>query len=274
MREINGTKYKLGLLDTCILSEILENLNSERDSFFKKFISTTPIVIPCITAWSIFELRPKPKLYKKFIELFSVIPFCLLKTPDHLLRDEYKFYPNYTKIDPVLFTFSIAKPTTESLTTFLKKIFSNPEVKEAEKKWKYKWKRDALNSILSLKSNFNSKNKNLNSEDADKFINEALPQYITFQNPNWIKTKLKINEDVIFEAFPSAKAALYNVFYRFYVAHREPEIQDIFDILINNVVPYVDYVITENFQADILRKVKRADKQFSHIEIDTIRDLR
>lgn len=206
--------------------------------------------------------------------MFSVIPFCLLKTPDHLLSDEYKFYPNYTKIDPVLFTFSIANPIAESLAAFLKKIFSNPEVKEAEKKWKYRWKRDTLDSILSLKSNFSSKNKNLNSADAIKFINEALPQYITMQNPNWVIAKLKSNEDVIFEAFPSAKAALYTVFYRFYIAHREPEIQDIFDILINNAVPYLDYVITENFQADILNKVKNADKQFSHIEIDTIRELR
>lgn len=274
MKDFNGTSYRLGLLDTCILGKILSRPDDERQGFFNLFFDPKPFIVPCVTIWSVLELRQKQELYNTFIEFFSLIPFCMLKTPDLLLEDEYKYYPFFNKIDPVLFTFSLFKPKTESLNVFLHKVFSNREVIQAEKNWKFKWKKEKLNSILSLKSNFTSKNENLNSSDAKRFLNEALPQYITVQKPSWIKEKLEKKEEIIFDAFPSAKAALYTVFYRFYVANRQPEVQDIFDILINNIVPYMDYVVTEKFQADILKKIKKADKQFAHLEIKTIRHLR
>ena len=271
---MNGTNYRLGLLDTCILGKILSNPDYERQGLFKLFFDPSPIIIPCVTIWSILELRQKSILYKKFIEFFSVIPFCMLKTPELILQDEFKYYPFINKIDPILFTFSMLRPKSESLTSFLQRVFSNKEVRRAEKKWKNKWKQENLKSMLSLKSNFISTNKNLNSSDAKRFVDEALPQYVTKQNPQWVKEKLYKNEEIIFDAFPSVKAALYTVFYRFYVANRSPELQDVFDILINNIVPYLDYVITENFQSDILMKIKRADQQFAHLEIKTVRDIR
>ena len=274
MIEINNNSYKLGLLDTCIISEILNNPLDEMQSFFKKITETDSMILPCITMWSVLELRSRVELYQKFKEFFSVIPFCMLKTPDAILNDEFNNYPYWNKINPILFSFSMLRPKEESLEYFLKKIFSQPEVISAEKNWKYKWKKDALRSILSLKKNFVSINKNLNADDAKKFINEALPQYVISHNLTWAKNKINRKEEIIFDAFPSAKAGLYTVFYRFYVANRVPEIQDIFDILINNVVPYVDYVITENLQADILRKIKKSDTQFSHLEINTIKNLR
>lgn len=274
MVEVDGTKYKLGLLDTCIISKILENSNSEQNVFIDKFIGEKPATIPCITIWSILELRQRKEIYLKFIDLFSIIPFCIMKTPDHILKDEYENYPYINKVDPILFTFSFVRSEEESLKNVLSKFFTRHEIKQAEKDWKFKLKQESLNSMLRLRSNFISSNKHLNANDAKKFMDDALPQYITYQNPSWVEKRLKRNESIIFDAFPSAKSALYTVFYRFYVANRKPVIQDVFDILINNTVPYIDYVITENFQADILRKIKKADEQFSHIEIDTIRVLR
>lgn len=274
MIKINNNNYKLGLLDTCIISEILNNTLDEMQSFFSKITKSDSMILPCVTMWSVLELRSRVEHYQKFIEFFSVIPFCMLKTPDAILNDEFQHYPYWNKVDPILFSFSMLRPKEESLEYFLNKIFSQPEVISAEKNWKNKWKRDTLKSILSLKKNFVPINKNLNAEDAKKFIDEALPQYVISHNPIWAKQRIDQKEEIIFDAFPSAKAGLYTVFYRFYVANREPEIQDIFDILINNVVPYLDYVVTENFQADILRKIKKADVQFSHLEIETIKDLR
>ena len=159
------------------------------------------------------------------------------------------------------------------MNKLLTKLFLLPEIKQAEKDWKYKLKQESLNSILSLKSNFISFNKHYNASDAKKFFNDAFLQYIASQNPDWVASKMKKKEAIISDAFPSVKAALYTVFYRFYVADREPETQDIFDIMIYNAVPYLDTVISENFQADILKKLKNIDNQFSHLEILTIKDL-
>lgn len=274
MIKINNNNYKLGLLDTCIISDILNNSLNEMHSFFNKITKSDSMILPCVTMWSVLELRSRIEQYQKFVKFFSIIPFCMLKTPDAILNDEFQYYPYWNKVDPILFSFSILRPKEESLEYFLKRIFSQNEVKSGEKNWKYKWKWNALNSILSLKENFIPINKNLNAEDAKKFVEEALPQYVISHNLNWAKQKIDRKEEIIFDAFPSAKAGLYTVFYRFYVANRKPEIQDIFDILINNIVPYIDYVVTENFQADILRKIKKADIQFSHLEINTIKDLR
>ncbi len=274
MIEMNGSKYNLGLLDTCILSDILENKNSEMKTFFDRFINNQPTIIPCVTIWSILELRQKEKVYEKFIEFFSIVPFFILKTPELLLDDEFSFYPYYNKINPILFTFSVLKPESDSLKVFLNRIFTNPVVIKAEKEWKYKRKREILDLILSFKKNFISKNDNYNSSDAKRFIEQALPQYIIKQNPQWTKKRLDNNEEIIFEAFPSVIIVLYNVFYRFYVAKREPQIQDIFDIYINNVVPYVDYVITVKFQADILQKFRKANNHFERITVETIKNLR
>lgn len=273
MIKIREEEYKLYLLDTCIISKILENNNSERNKFLGIMLNKYPQFYPCVTIWSIFELRSKLKLYNKFIDLFSLIPIFILKTPDHILQDEYDNYPFYKQVDPVLFAFSFVKPKEESLKNVLTKLFSLPEIIKAEKDWKYKLKQESLNSILSLKNNFLSSNKYFNTSDAIKFFNEAFLQYITSQNPEWVKSKMEKDESIDCEAFPSVKAALFTVFFRFYVADREPKTQDIFDIMIYNAVPYLDIIISENFQADILRKLKKIDKQFSHLEIMTIKDL-
>lgn len=43
--------------------------------------------------------------------------------------------------------------------------------------------------------------------------------------------------------------------------------------MINNSIPYLDFVFTEKFQADIIQKIKSIEKQFSHIEVRTIKEL-
>ncbi|MDP2301652.1 MAG: hypothetical protein Q8N03_04410 [Ignavibacteria bacterium] len=269
----NGKEYKLCLLDTCIISRIVASNNSERQKFFEIILNRNSPSHPCVAIWTIFELRSKQILYEKFVEFFSIIPLFILKTPDHILLDEYENYPFYKNIDPILFAFSFLKPEKDSLKNVLTKLFCLPEIIQAEKDWKCKLKQDSLNSILSLKSNFVSSNKHFNTSDAEKFYNDAFLQYITSQNPQWVISRMKKGESIDCDAFPSVKSALYTVFYRFYVADRQPETQDIFDILIYNSVPYVDIVISENFQADILGKLKKNDKQFSHIEIFTVKDL-
>lgn len=161
MIEINDTKYRLGLLDTCVLSRILRNENNERENYFNLISKEDPFIVPSISAWSIFELRARKELYEKFIDFFSILPFCLLKTSDHLLKEEYENYPYFNKIDPILFKFSPLKAENESLKELLKLIFNKKEIKEAEKLWKYKWKKEALDSMLKLKKILHQKIKTL-----------------------------------------------------------------------------------------------------------------
>ncbi len=124
-----------------------------------------------------------------------------------------------------------------------------------------------MESILGLKPNFKPKGKYYSATDAVRFLQEGAIQYIIAENPIWAKRMIENSHIINIDAFPSVKCAFYTVFYRFYAEKREPELQDIFDILITNVTPYMDMIVTEKFQAEIFKKVKRRDKMFENLEI-------
>jgi hypothetical protein len=273
MREINGTKYSFGLLDTGIISETLKNRNDERNALVK--LITDKDIIPCISIWSILELRSKPDLYSEFLNLFSIIPFCLTKSPYEFFQEELNNYPNPSSIDPFAFTFSMVNKDPEAdLTKFMNKLFNNPEVMKAEESWKNKWKKESLNSMLSLKANFQPKGNRYNADDASRFIDDGVMQFVALEATKWFKSFLNLNQKFNPHAFPSIKMSFYTVFYRFYAEDRNPEIPDVFDILISSSAPYLDLVITEKFQAEIFKKVRNRDQFLDHIKIENISILR
>ena len=46
------------------------------------------------------------------------------------------------------------------------------------------------------------------------------------------------------------------------------------DVLISSIAPYVDAVITENFQADVYKKAKKLIPQIKELEIYRLKDIR
>jgi len=46
------------------------------------------------------------------------------------------------------------------------------------------------------------------------------------------------------------------------------------DVEISGAIPYVDAVITEGFQSDVLNKAKRFIHQIRELEIYTLKDIR
>ena len=268
----NGTSYFLNLIDTNALSEIIKNRKNERTNYFEKVCTGNNI--PCITIWSILELRKSNYLYPKFIELFSVFPFCILKPYTNIIKEEINNYPNPALIDPILFTFNPFSSKETQLKRVLENLFSTPEIKQSELNWDKKWKQEVLKSILSLKHNFKPKGLNFNANDANNFIQQGVPQYLMAQYPEWAKITFRNNNIINIDAFPSIKMLFYTVFYRFYAENRNPETQDVYDLMINFIAPYVDSAIVENFQAEIFRKVKKRDKFLQAFGIFTVQDLR
>jgi len=273
MRKVNGHSYKLVLLDTNVVSEILKNPKTTGKDFLQ--FSLTDSIVPCISIWTILEIRRKQALYEVFLEFFSVFPFFLTRTPLHVLEDEMKEYPNYHQVEPIQFSFSLLrKDKNAQLQNFMRNLFDNDDVKNSEQLWNSEWRNQALQSILALKPNFKPKGKYYTATDATRFIQEGVTQYVIAHNPAWAKKIIDQSKWIDVNAFPSVKMAFYTVFYRFYAENREPELQDIFDLLITNVAPYMDIVITENFQAEIFKKTKRRDPFLKNLEIQTLKSLR
>lgn len=273
MININGTDYNFCLIDTCVISELLKNPKRERENFINIFLGSH--YIPCISLWSILEIRQKNDLFTKFLDFFSLFPFSLTKSSIDIFNNEIEVYPNYKEINPILTSFSFFNKDKDlHLKPFFEKLERKSSLREYEQKWNSFWKKDALDSIINLKKNFSPSGNRYKSIDGLRFVSDALPQYVYIHAPKWSKKMIAKGEEPNPNCFPSIKMALYTVFFRFYAESREPQIQDVFDISINNIVPYLDLVVTEKFQAEIFRKIQRIDNFISHIDIHTINYLR
>ena len=272
-RELNGTVKSLALLDTGIVSEAINDRMGERNALVQ--LMTGEDVIPCISIWSIMELRGREDLYADFLELFSNIPLHLVWSPRDLLDEELKAYPDPSKVDPIGFAFSpVGDDPDAELPAFMERLFNKPDVKKVEESWRGDWKEQSLASMLSLRANFEPSGERFKADDAKIFIDEGVPQYIAGQAPQWTRELIETGQPLDPHAFPSVKMVFYTAFHRFYSERRQPELQDVFDILIAGAAPYMDIVFTERFQAEIFKKAKNRDPFLGHLRIETLKALR
>jgi hypothetical protein len=182
MININGTDYKFCLIDTCVISELLKNPKKERENFINIFLSNQ--YIPCISIWSILEIRQKKDLFTKFLDFFSLFPFSLTKSSIDIFKNEIEVYPNYKEINPILTSFSFLNEDKDlHLKPFFKKLEENSSLRKHEQQWNSSWKKEALNSIISLKKNFSPSGKRYKSVDGLRFVSNALPQYVYIHAP-------------------------------------------------------------------------------------------
>jgi hypothetical protein len=271
MIEVDGNQYRLGLVDTNVLSEVLKNPRREGRAFLEWCVGSH--TFPAVSVWSVLELRKRPQIYDSFLETFSAYPFVLLRTPLHLFLEELRAYSDRSKVHPVQFVFSpLNVDPAANLRTFITTLFSREEVQQSEAAWKHAWRKESLDALLGLKSNFKPAGHRYDAEDAARFVRLGVPQYVVALAAALAGRTMQGEIDP--DAFPSAKMGFYTTFYRFYAERRQPQLQDTFDILITGATPYMSTVHTENFQAEILRKVQRRDPFIQHVGIFTLKDLR
>jgi len=74
--------------------------------------------------------------------------------------------------------------------------------------------------------------------------------------------------------YPAIKTILYSEYYRIFEPNWKPRPQEITDTYIIAAAPYVDIVITERYQAEILRKIRNRVAGLAKLDIATLRDIR
>jgi hypothetical protein len=93
--------------------------------------------------------------------------------------------------------------------------------------------------------------------------------------PGFAENIVDRGDAVEIDALPSLKASLYTVLHKFYSDRtRKPTRSDAFDIIIAAATPYVEAIITENHQAEALRKTMNRDDFISGLKVFTLRDFR
>jgi len=269
----SGTTYKLCLLDTNAISEIVKNPKVERDVFVKKFLNDRGYA-PCITIYNVIEIRRKSEVYEKFLNSFSDIPFFLLKPYQLLLNDEVISIQDGTSIIPISKSFSrFGQNSSNNLRCFFNNLFSSKEIIEVERQWT-KNNEGSLKFWLSHKYNFSPTKKDANSFDAERYIKESGIQTLIRLNPNWVRNELERNRIPNINQFPSVKVMLYSIYYRLYDPSWEKVSGEVTDVEIMAVSPYMDAIITERFQANIFTKIKNKVKGLETLTVFKLRDLR
>jgi hypothetical protein len=270
MITLNGNNYKLVLVDTNILSEVIKNRFEEFRKLFEWTATQKSII--CFSLFTILEIRKTPAIYSKFLELFSAIPCIILKSHEQLLQDEVSAYPNSAEVDPILVGFPgvLAKA---KLNEILDKTFGETQVVANEKLWN-SGQKEIVSGISGLVKNFPPENGKYTKKKIREFIQLAGFQQIALRQREFAKSILDLGGTVNVDAFPSVKMTAFVVFYKFYVDARRPLISDAFDIIIFSATPYVDVVISENHFVEMLKKIKIQDKFVEHVEAFNIKNLR
>jgi len=88
MIKINNKDYKLLLLDTCLLSNLLKNNDGTAQNFFNHFFVQNNNYIICYEPNVLIEIKRRDDLFKTFKDLFKNVPAILLKTSYQIIKDQ------------------------------------------------------------------------------------------------------------------------------------------------------------------------------------------
>lgn len=268
----SGNKYRLCLLDTNALSEIIKHPLNEGRGFIEKCNPKDHAT--CLTIYNLIELRRKSKLFKEYVEFFSLYPSFLLKPNEILLKEEQQSIDSTSSIEAFMHAFSPLGPDNSyNLKQFVDQLFEGPVLKVIENNWRND-EASVLEIWLQNKSNFLPTQPVPNAQDAERFVNEAGLQFLISQFPEWAKFELDAGRIPNISKFPSLEVSLYSVYYRLFDKSWKHRPQEVTDIQIIAAAPYVDIIITERFQAEILRKIQSRIAEIKNLEIYILKDIR
>jgi hypothetical protein len=277
MIKLGQNDYKLLFMDTNVLREVVTNTNYKGKSFFEKFYAShKPQYIICFSILNIIELKPYADIYKKFMEFFTDIPCLLLYPQKIIIQEEYDAYKHKRSFDIkkiICYAFSPLKnDKDENFESFLNKLDSDENILSVFKSEIYD-----LSAIVESWNNQRRRKVDLLHRlgyPADliqdgylkKFEKETIVKDLNNRN-------IKLDYDSDYTKFPSLRIMEYSQFARVYQTKKKITKNDVMDVMLSSVIPYVDSVITENFQANVYKKAKSIIPEISSLEIYTLKEL-
>ena len=251
-------------IDTCIISEIIEN---ESLKIQLNKITQDNSYCCIIGDKTLSELANSKSLFDKFFKLSNEISFEIAKSKQLLINEEIQNSKIEKNIDVSLIKLTGTKDEFEYFIKLYLKAISDEFPKGS--------KQEILDSILILKKNFPPKNGRsyLRNEIICFYETIVIQQLITFHNFNLELIKSK---DFNIYRFKSLISQSLIVFWKFYkMKDRKSKESDVFDISMASVFPYVNAVITENNLARDLEMIKKEKIYFKNLDnIFTLKDLK
>lgn len=274
---LGKNEYKLILLDTNALREIVTNENCSGKGFLSKFFAEPPLYAPCFSIYNTIELMPYKDIYEKFLDFFSIIP-CLMFFPIKIIvQEEYRSFMqniDFKITNQIANAFSpIVNNDSYNCRRFFERLNLNKELIQNIN--------EEISNLKSIAITWKSQ-RDITRKQLDKL---ALPEnmidekYYRFVEKKTIVKDLinwgiELSRDIDLEKFPAIRIMEYSQFNRIHCTKKEIRPNDIMDITISGIVPYLNAVITEKFQANVYKKAKSFISQMQSLEIYTLNDIR
>lgn len=265
----NGSCYKLCLLDTNALSEIVKNPTIEGRGYVERFPPSE--YVPCFTPYNLIELRRDTHVFARFVDFFRVYPSFLTNPFQFILDSEANVNGRTSVNEIVLYAFS-SLGDSHDFTALIDRLFSDPVINRLEDDWRTR-DEGTLDKWMRNKSNFEPINSTPNSVDAKQFVETAAVDTLCHLHPDLAEKCIENNTLKILHSLPSLLIMLYSQYYRIFDDNWSPSDQEVTDVCISACSPYVDAVVTEKFQAEIYRKVSKQIPGME-LEIAKLRDIR
>lgn len=258
----NGSTYKICLLDTNVLSEIIKHPKIEGFGYLNAFSPSE--FIPSFTVYNLIELRRKTNIFKNFVAMFDVIPCILFDSWSNILSKEVTSKGKVLPNDIIHQTFTPAN----SFSKFVDEFFT-ASIEEVERNWR-KNDQHVLDVLINRKANFVHEKPTPNAQDGKRFVHAASIDTLIQLHPDFVKANIANSTDL--PELPSLQTMLYSQYYRIFDEHWKPNNQEATDVYISACAPYVDIVITEKFQSEIYRKISKIIANMPTIK--KIKDIR
>ena len=269
----SGRTYRLLLLDTNALSEVVKRPDVERLGLLT-IVASEPAA-PCFTPYSLAELYDAPDVFEAFIDLFSQVPAFVTKPWTMIVEEELELYGSEDVPQPMLNAFSPLGPDPSyDLRALLQRLFKDPAILAATGDGRHTDAKDVLTTWQANAPNFQPTQPVANAVDADRFVGEAFQQSLIRLAPEWYGQQLEVGVVPDIERFPTIATLLYNQYWRLWDASWAPATSALFDVQIMAIAPYVDMVVTERFQAEIFRKIGKRVRGLDSLEVLTLKGLR
>lgn len=269
MIELNGKYYKLCLIDTCIISELLKCKGKLGNQLYERFIFEQRLF--CYSIKTIEELFVCKDIFNEFIQYTKIMPTVLLKTYEMLLDEELDNYNNDNfRINPVLHFVPMMKK--DDYYTDFQDIFKKQNIK-LNFELNNKIKPLTLNYILKNAAKYPKGNVFLQKKYIENWMEEEMRLQLYDSNKEFIINRIESNEYLKYDKLLSLKSMSLMKFYKFYLGHRKPKESDIFDIYISSIFPYVDSVLLEKDMSNQVLQIKNKHNFYTELEILKLSDF-
>lgn len=273
---IGQNEYKLVFLDTNAIREVITNTKGSGKGFLTKFFDGSNNFVACFSIYNVIELMPYADLYEKFLDFFSIMPCFLVMTTRSVLFQEYSYAISKKPMqltNEIVNAFTpFGKGDSYNCRRFFEKLKANtslidmiqadigvlPDIATI-------WEKQRVEAQANIKI-LNLSPAILNEK---YYINSEI-ETISKDMKNWGMESIPVDLDL----FPSFRIMEYSQFCRIHLTIKKVFPNDVMDVRISSIIPYMDAVITESFQADVYKKAKRFIPQLKNLSVFILKDIR